>query len=370
MDASSDTGFLILETGEVFCGRYLGGGERAGEVVFNTAHHGYEEVATDPSYFSQIVVMTAPHQGNYGEEDKVWQSQRIWIDGFVCLNMQCSFRDSSWMNKLKTHCIPILDQVDTRKITLFLREKGSVYGAIVKASHQKEAMDKAQKLIEKSKNKGKDWPYLISSTKAYNQTGMKKNGIKVAVIDFGCKQNILSELCKRCSEVRVFPPRTPAHQIAEWKPDGILLSNGPGDPSFVQESIQTIQALLGQYFMFGICMGCQLLALALGGKTRKLKFGHRGINHPVKDLLHDRIYVTSQNHGYVIVENSLPLDVKVTHVNLNDQTIQGFFSESKKVLAVQFHPENHPGPEDSLFLFDRFIHLATHHKATHTEQTL
>ncbi len=347
--------FLVLETGQLFPGRHLGGGERAGEVIFNTAHSGYEEAATDPSYFSQILVMTAPHQGNYGESDDHWESENIWIEGFVCLKMQDSSRDASWKKKLIRRSVPILEEVDTRMLTLALRDQGSVYGAIVECDSESLAKKKAKVLIQKSQSREKDWPYLISAGKPAVHKGAVSQGPRIAVLDFGCKKNILKELCKRSSEVKVFPPRTLPEEISSWKPDGILLSNGPGDPAYVQTAVETVQSLMGRYFMFGICMGCQILALALGGRTRKLKFGHRGVNHPVKDLLCGKIYITSQNHGYVVVEGSLPSDVQVTHVNLNDQTIQGFFSSSKKVLAVQFHPENHPGPEDALFIFERFI---------------
>ena len=347
--------FLVLETGQLFPGRHLGGGEKAGEVVFNTAHSGYEEMATDPSYFSQIVVMTAPHQGNYAENSAYWESGNIWIEGFVCLKMQNSPRDASWKDKLTRHSVPVLDGVDTRLAALTLRNHGSIYGAIVQSDSAAAAQKRGEALIKKSKSKEKDWPYLISSSGPVVHKGEKAQGPRVAVLDFGCKNNILKELCKRCSEVKVFPSRTLPKEVADWKPDGILLSNGPGNPADVQVAVDTVSSLMGRYFMFGICMGCQILALALGAQTRKLKFGHRGVNHPVKDLLNNKIYITSQNHGYVVVEGSLPSDVKVTHINLNDQTIQGFVSESKKILAVQFHPENHPGPEDSVFLFDHFI---------------
>ena len=347
--------FLVLETGQCFRGRHWGGGEKAGEVVFNTAHSGYEEMATDPSYFSQIVVMTAPHQGNYAENSDYWESENIWIEGFVCLNIQNSSRDAGWKDKLVRHNVPVLDGVDTRSLTLTLRNHGSIYGAIVESDSEDKAQKKAQVLIQKSKSREKDWPYLISLSSPVLHKGKCAGGPRVAVLDFGCKNNILQELLERCSEVKVFPSRTSPEEITAWKPEGLLLSNGPGNPADVQTAVDTVRSLIGRYFMFGICMGCQILALALGGQTRKLKFGHRGVNHPVKDLLNKQIYITSQNHGYVVVEGSLPSSVQVTHINLNDQTIQGFFSESKKILAVQFHPENHPGPEDSLFLFDSFV---------------
>lgn len=347
--------YLILETGDFFLGKFIGETERAGEVVFNTAHHGYQEIASDPSYFSQIVVMTSPHQGNYGENSSAMESKRLWIEGLVCLQMQNSIRDQEWKEKLESQSIPVLEHVDTRKLTLFLRDKGSLYGALVKEEDLQKAKKKAHELIQKSLQKEKDWPYLISSSKAYDVKGSLSEGPRIAVLDFGCKNNILNELKKRSSLIRVFPSRASAKEIEQFNPQGLLLSNGPGDPAFVQESVETVQQLLGKYFMFGICMGCQILALALGGKTRKLKFGHHGANHPVKDLIQKSIYVTSQNHGYVVAEGSLPEDIHTTHINLNDQTIQGFQSKEKKVLAVQFHPENCPGPKDAEFLFDRFI---------------
>ena len=343
--------FLVLKTGEIFSGRFLGGKEQAGEVVFNTAHSGYEEMATDPSYFSQIVVMTAPHQGNYGESDAFWQSENIWIKGFVCLKM--FEHDSSWKEKLIARGVPVLEDVDTRSVVLNLRKKGSVYGAIVQSDDSQSAKQRALELIGEVQNLSKDWPYLISSPKIKRIKGFQPGGLRIVVLDFGCKSNIIEELKKRVSELVVFPPRSSAEDIIKENPSAVLLSNGPGDPSYVEAP--AVQKLLGKYFMFGICMGCQVLALALGGKTRKLKFGHRGVNHPVKDSLHDQIYITSQNHGYAVVEGSLPPGVEVTHVNLNDRTIQGFYSKKHKVMAVQFHPENHPGPRDSLFLFDRFI---------------
>ena len=348
-------GYLVLESGEAFYGKLLYAHERAGEVVFNTAHHGYQEIASDPSYFSQIVVMTAPHQGNYGDSLDFMESDRFWIEGLVCLQMQNSLRDKRWAEKLGLQSIPILEQVDTRKLTLFLRDRGSLYGAIVKEEDLQKALEKAQTLIQKAREKEKDWPFLISQAQAYDVKGDKPQGSRIAVLDFGCKKNILRELKKRSSLIRVFPPRTSAKEIIDFKPNGILLSNGPGDPAFVQKSVETTQQFLGKFPLFGICMGCQILALALGGRTRKLKFGHRGANHPVKDLIENKIYITSQNHGYVVAEGSLPEDVHITHINLNDQTIQGFQSKEKNILAVQFHPENCPGPQDAEFLFNRFI---------------
>ncbi len=348
-------GCLVLETGEVFRGRFLGGMERAGEVVFNTSHTGYEEMATDPSYFNQILVMTQPMQGNYGESDPCWESQRIHIQGLVCLQMQNSRRESRWTDKLISHGIPVLSDVDTRALTLRLREKGAVYGAVVRSSHQQKALKKAGHFITAGQKIEKDWPFMVAGKSIQKIPGRHTKGPKVAVMDFGCKQNIIRELKKRTCHICVFPPRTPAKEILKWKPSGLLLSNGPGDPMYVKKSVETVQNLIGRIFIFGICMGHQILALALGGKTYKLKFGHRGSNHPVRDLLLKSIYVTSQNHGYAVKRDSLPSHIQVSHTNLNDGTLEGFFSKKDKCLGIQFHPESRPGPYDAAPLFDFFL---------------
>ena len=350
-------GYLVLETGEVFGGQIWAHDmpARAGEVVFNTSHAGYEEMATDPSYFSQILVLTATMQGNYGADKEVWESRRPWIEGFICLEMQDSERDGSWQETLSEWKIPILSDVDTREIVLHLREKGSTWGALVPAKDENEAKDLARDLIAESKSKDSDWVYLVSRKERENLKGDNPKGPRVAVLDFGCKKNILRELKKRCSEIEVFPSRTSANEILDWKPEGVLLSNGPGDPAEVQTAVGTVQDLLGKVFIFGICMGHQILSQALGAKTYKLKFGHRGSNHPVKDLLLDRICMTSQNHGYAVEMNSVPEGVKVSHVNLNDNTVSGISFLEKKCVSVQFHPESHPGPRDAEKLFDYFV---------------
>ena len=348
-------GWLVLETGEVFGGRFLGGVERAGEVVFNTSHSGYEEIATDPSYFNQILVMTAPMQGNYGESDKAWESSRIHIQGVVCVEMQNSERDSLWRSKLISYGVPILSEVDTRSLVLCLRRKGTLWGAVVRESGWRKAQERAVHFIVAGQKMEKDWPFMVAVKKPEEIKGSRAKGPRVAVMDFGCKQNIIRELTKRCSAICVFPPRTPARDIEKWKPTGLLLSNGPGDPAEVKKSVETVRELLGRFFIFGICMGHQILSLALGGRTYRLKFGHRGSNHPVRDELLKKIYVTSQNHGYAVEAGGLPEEVRITHTNLNDGTIEGFFSEKRKCMGIQFHPESHPGPHDSAGLFDVFI---------------
>lgn len=362
-------GFLVLESGEVFEGACLSEQstfpEKAGEVVFNTSHSGYEEIATDPSYFSQIVVMTAPMQGNYGVDKQVWESRQLWIQGFVCVQMQNTKRENSWVRLLVEHQVPILTEVDTRRLVLQLRNEGTPWGAIVAASTAEEAKKKADALIQKQKGLETDWVYLCSRKEVEDHQGQNPKGPRVAVVDLGAKENILRELLSRCSQIRVFPSRVSPETIQEWKPDSIMLTNGPGDPSAVQQVPETIRYFLGKLPIFGICMGHQVLSLALGAKTYKLKFGHRGANHPIRDTLLNKIYMSSQNHGYAVEDSTLPTDIEITHRNLNDQTVAGFYSRRYNCLGIQYHPESRPGPHEASELFDYFIFEM--HKTNKTE---
>jgi carbamoyl-phosphate synthase small subunit len=348
-------GYLVLDSGETYEGLWHGGKARAGEVVFNTSHSGYEEIATDPSYYSQIMVMTAPMQGNYGVDNAVWESKKMWIDGFVSLEVQNSQRDSSWRDQLLKSDIPILSDLDTRRIVMRLRDLGTPWGALVPAANEAEARKLAVEMIALKKKEDPDWVAKVTVDNVEVRKGAKPNGPRVAMLDYGVKENTLRELQAQCSEVGVFPSRTPDRVIRDWNPSGIMLSNGPGNPADVVQATETVRALLGWKPIFGICMGNQILSLALGAKTYKLRFGHRGGNHPVRDMILNEIYVTSQNHGYCVDGKTLPSEARVSHVNLNDNTVEGIECASKKAFSVQYHPESHPGPHDARKLFDYFI---------------
>ncbi len=348
-------GFLILEEGSVFKGAHLNDSFGIGEVVFNTSHSGYEEMATDPSYFKQILVTTAPMQGNYGVSDDVWESNKINIKGFLCLEMQNSKMDSSWLNRLSKHGVPVLSEVDTRKLTLYLRDRGSIWGGIFSTKD----IEFAKKAIalEKEKFINKDWTKIVSIKEVEQFKGESLKGFHLGLLDFGYKKNILRELLKRTSKITVFPSTTSAVDIIESKVKGLLLSNGPGNPDLVKEPVVQIKKLLGRIPIMGICMGHQLLGRALGISTFKLKFGHRGVNHPIHDLNKDSVYMSAQNHGYALKKEEVLGDVKVTHINLNDNTVAGIKDLSKNCFSVQFHPESHPGPHEAVYLFNDFIEL-------------
>ena len=352
--------YLVLDDGQVFSGEAIAAQanfpETAGEVVFNTSHSGYEEIATDPSYMNQIIVMTAPMQGNYGIDDEVWESKKIWIKGFISLQMQFSKGNSSWAQRLIDHKVPILTEMDTRKLVLVLRNQGTPWGAIVQAANETAAAEKAKGMIAKAKQVDGDWVWEASRKEAQEIIGDNPSGPRVAVLDFGAKENIFRELKSRCSHLKIFPSRADTKTIEAYKPDGLMLTNGPGDPAEVKNAPETIRHFLGKIPVFGICMGHQVLSIALGAKTYKLKFGHRGANHPIQDRILDMIYMSSQNHGYAVDSLTLPDNVMVTHKNLNDQTVAGFFSEKLNCLGIQYHPESHPGPHDAVKLFDFFVY--------------
>jgi carbamoyl-phosphate synthase small subunit len=345
-------GKLILEDGSVFQGMLASGTKAVGEVVFNTGMTGYQEVLTDPSYCGQIVTMTYPLIGNYGVAELFEQARQSFVRGFVISEL-CG-QPSSWqaedslVSYLKSRNIPCLYGVDTRAITRRIRSHGTMKGVIVPgdATEQEIADLFAEPLCAEVVDE-------VTTKQIYRIPG---NGPHIAVMDFGIKRNILNSMAKAGCDITVLPADTPAEEVLALDPDGIFLSNGPGDPK--DAPVDTVKKLLGKKPVFGICLGHQLVGLALGGDTYKLKFGHRGSNHPVKDLATGRVYITSQNHGYAIDEKSLEnLDVTVTHRAVNDDTVEGMRHNSLPVFSVQYHPEAAPGPDDSTYLFEEFMKL-------------
>ncbi len=350
---------IALEDGIVFEGFSFGAdGERYGEVVFNTSMAGYQEILTDPSYKGQIVTMTYPLIGNYGINKEDVESRRPFIEGFVvkeASGIASNWRSSNTLDRyLQENGIMGIEGVDTRALTRHIRLQGAM-----KAVISTEELD-SKKLVKKAKDSpglvGIDLVKEVSvdGVIEWNDTGK----YKVVLIDCGAKYNIARELEKRNCRIFIAGARTAADSIMKMAPDGILLSNGPGDPAAVTYLISTVRSLIGKVPMFGICLGQQILGLAMGGKTYKLKFGHHGANHPVKDLRTGVILITSQNHGFSVDADSLNRDeVEVTHVNLNDHTPEGIRHKKFPVFSVQFHPEASPGPHDAWYLFDEFVKM-------------
>lgn len=353
---------LILETGDVFTGIAFGSEkESAGEVVFTTGMTGYQETLSDPSYCGQIVTMTYPLIGNYGINRDDFESIEPAIKGMVVrelADMPSNFRSDASLNELfLLKDIPGIQGVDTRKLTRIIREYGSVKGYFTATGVEVNVEEIVAKL--KQTTFPTDQVKQVSTKRPYPSPG---RGKRVVLVDFGMKHGILRELNKRNCDVVVVPYNTTAEEIMAIYPDGIMLSNGPGDPKDVPEAITMLKEIIGKIPVFGICLGHQLFALASGGDTFKLKFGHRGANHPVKDLKTGRTELTSQNHGYTVDPESLvKTRLEVTHVALNDGTVEGLKHLDLPAFTVQYHPEASPGPEDSNHLFDQFIELMNTH---------
>ncbi|WP_172194164.1 glutamine-hydrolyzing carbamoyl-phosphate synthase small subunit [Saccharibacillus qingshengii] len=358
---------LLLEDGTLFTGRSFGAqGDTTGEVVFNTGITGYQEVLSDPSYCNQIVTMTYPLIGNYGITRDDFESVRPFVNGFVVRRYEpvpSNWRAEYTLDELlKEHGIVGISDIDTRMLTRILRNHGTMRGILTAGSKSVEELQEMLQSSELVTNQVEK----TSTQHVYNSPG---KGERIVVIDYGAKSGIVRELSARGCDIVVVPQDTTAEQIRRMNPDGIQLSNGPGDPKDVPQAVETIKQLLGEYPIFGICLGHQLLALAGGADTEKLKFGHRGGNHPVKELESGRCYITSQNHGYTVKEESLVgTDFEITHINNNDKTIEGLRHTKFPAFSVQYHPEAAPGPFDSSYLFDRFIETIHEFKKSSPKQ--
>ena len=354
----SKTVVLLLQDGRFFYGEKFGSdGETIGEVCFNTGMTGYQEILTDPSYCQQIVTMTVPHIGNYGVNPDDYESDRIQVAGFVIkeeTDIPSNWRSTQSLGDyLKDHNIVGIQKIDTRALTRHIRDNGAMNGIISTIDSNLESLKK--KLSQVPNMTGLDLAQKVTCKDSYLWSTIQNGQYKVAAIDFGIKHNILRLLESHGCNVTVFPAHVTSKEILDFNPDGVFLSNGPGDPEAVTYGIETVKKLLGEKPIFGICLGHQILALALGGKTFKLKFGHRGCNHPVKNLESGKVEITSQNHGFAVDLDSLPSNIEQTHVNLNDNTSEGIRCKELSAFSVQYHPESSPGPHDSRYLFEQFI---------------
>ncbi len=352
---------LILEDGTECLGTAIGAtSESVGEVVFNTGLTGYQEVLSDPSYCGQIVVMTYPLIGNYGINRDDFEAVRPFIHGFVVrehCDVPSNWRSTNTLDALlKTYDIPGISGVDTRMLTRKIRHHGTLRGLITTSDVSTEELVASLK----STTLMTDQVPRVSTKNVFSCPG---NGHRIVLVDFGSKHGILRELTQRGCDIVVVPYNVTADEIRRIQPDGIMLSNGPGDPKDVPQAIGMIRELLGEYPLFGICLGHQLFALAKGADTQKMKFGHRGGNHPVKELTTGRTYITSQNHGYAVTMDSIAgTGLEVTHVALNDGTVEGVCDPLRQAFSVQYHPEAAPGPYDSGYLFDQFLEMVTNAK--------
>ena len=344
---------LILENGMIFEGKAFGYlKESVGEVVFTTGMTGYQEVLTDPSYYGQIVTMTYPLIGNYGINLVDMESDSVKVSGFIVrekCNLPSNFRcELDLDNYLKQEKVIGLEGIDTRALTKVLRNSGTMKGIITLENVDDEYV---QERIESFSNKN-----AVKSVTSKDTYVIEGTGKHVAIMDFGIKTNIIRNFKKRGCKITVFPATATAEEVLNVNPDLVFLSNGPGDPEDLDFVVENVKKIVGKKPIVGICLGHQLLALTLGGKTTKLKFGHRGCNHPVKDLERNIVHITSQNHGYVV--QTLPDNMEITHVNINDGTVEGMKHKELPIYSVQFHPEASAGPQDSEYIFDRFLEYA------------
>lgn len=367
---------LVLADGLAFEGESIGAdGEVVGEVVFNTSLTGYQEILTDPSYAGQLVTLTYPEIGNYGVNGADLEAERPWAAGLVV--REANADPSSWRAEeglpawLKAHGVVGISGIDTRRLVRHIRSAGAQMAVL--STRTDDVAQLAARAQAAPGMEGRDLASEVATAEPYAWTrpgpdaevpeAPEGGRYRVVVWDYGVKRTTLELLVAHGCEVQVVPAHTSAEDVLALKPDGIFVSNGPGDPSAVPGARERTAAVLGKVPLFGICLGCQILGLALGGKTYKLKFGHHGGNHPVKDLATGRVHVTSENHGFAVDAASLEGRAEVTHVNLNDGTIEGIAAPEKGAFAVQFHPEAGPGPHDSRYLFDRFVEAMARRRA-------
>ncbi len=358
--------FLVLEDGAIYRG-YAFGAERSvhGEVVFSTSMTGYQEMLTDPSFAGQIVVPTYPLIGNYGVNERDFESRKIQVSGFV-VREHCSLPSHSLSimtihEFLESQGIPGISGVDTRAITRRLRTRGVMMGMIVVDEPPESALARLRDLpsygdVDFVRQVSTQAPYDWSAP-AWNTRAPDETKYRILVSDCGLKYNILRILRSRGCEVMAMPATASAGEILERHPDGVLLSPGPGDPELLDYAVETARELIGRVPIFGICLGNQVLGRAFGARTFKLKFGHRGANHPVKDMRSGLVHITAQNHGYAVDPDGLPSDVEVSHVNLNDDTVEGLRHKSLPIMSIQYHSEASPGPRDNEYIFDRFLEM-------------
>ena len=374
-NSQNNTGILVLENRKVFKGIGIGyQGEATGEVCFNTSLTGYQEIISDPSYAGQIINFTFPHIGNVGTNKEDFESDKIWTKGVIFnseITSPSNYRSFQHLNSwLKKNKIVGITGLDTRSLTNFIRDKGAPKGTIAYSKKGKFNINKLiNSTIKWSGLKNLDLAEKVTTPKNYVWKGLKtwkkefgfikntKSSLHVVAIDYGIKKNILRYFSDFNCKVTVVSCKTAAEKILKLKPDGIFLSNGPGDPAATGKyAIKVIKNLISKDLpLFGICLGHQILALSLGGRTKKMKLGHRGANHPVKNLINDNVEITSQNHGFEVVKENLPKTIEITHKSLFDHSIEGIKLKNKPVFSVQYHPESNPGPQDSVYLFQEFI---------------
>jgi carbamoyl-phosphate synthase small subunit len=370
MIPSTTNAILLLEDGSVFRGNSYGiSGIRTGEICFNTGMTGYQEIFTDPSYFGQVMVTTNAHIGNYGVKSDEVESERIQISGLVCRNFTFDYSRPMATSDIKEYFmsqeVVVIADLDTRSIVRKIRSQGAM-NALISCEDETDIEVLKKKLAQVPSMDGLELASRVSTDEVY-ELGDPEAALRVAVMDFGTKKNILNCLVERGCFVRVFPAKTPYEKVASWKPDGFFISNGPGDPAPMEYAVSfTKQVLESKQPLFGICLGHQILALALGISTYKMHHGHRGINHPVKNVITGHCEITSQNHGFGVSPEAIAEksdEVQVSHINLNDDTVEGIRHRSLPAFSVQYHPESSPGPHDSRYLFDEFVSLIKKHKS-------